>query len=645
MGSGLSMASVNKIKELANAREYSLALDIIDSQDLSRSLNPQFLRLCGEVYIYNKRYADARTVLLMAHRLAPEAKRVIFWIVLLYLRMGYRDLAKTYYDIYMFDADESVIETKQLMYIYNKAMGESLDSIEIYIAPTYSHNMDYDWTYETILLYVLQGRKKEAEALAQVYEATYRNTEKTDYVKKVLNSEIDPSDLFCVFSDVEVPDDDPEQEQQREIERSLLENDELRIHPKEAEIMIMVDDHEEVEPGAKRKLKKFLKEQERAEKTGAAETDEAASTVETAPSDEKPTEVDVQGNADDDPADENREDTGEDVKEEKKGFLKTLFNKIKKTEQPEIEEPAASVTNDTEPSVADEKEVSGDKNDKEEAVVEDEKSSNEAQELSAQEERLAEEQAYQEARAIFFGEEDKDVMEPAEESDSSETASDDGENVDDVTDDESEHVQEEPDMREIHIKGQNHTNNSIVSVDFDNNDFTAESETVEDLSDDIDYSNPFDSIAVKGDHVEVRPKKHVLFEEASLVEENDEEEYEIDDFSSNDDPEFGEMKIFETEEETKPDTFGKQVEEPVEGSMEEIEELPEEPAEESVESSYEDVTGEPEPDLESESAEESAEEPIEEVAEESVEEIEESLPEKPAEESVESSYEDVTGEP
>ena len=55
MSQGLSMASVNKIKELANQREYSLALDIIDSQDLSKSLNPQFLRLCGEIFIKSKR--------------------------------------------------------------------------------------------------------------------------------------------------------------------------------------------------------------------------------------------------------------------------------------------------------------------------------------------------------------------------------------------------------------------------------------------------------------------------------------------------------------------------------------------------------------------------------------------------------------
>ena len=50
MGSGLSMTSVNKIKELAEQREYELALDILDSQDLSKSLNPQFLRVCGDIY-------------------------------------------------------------------------------------------------------------------------------------------------------------------------------------------------------------------------------------------------------------------------------------------------------------------------------------------------------------------------------------------------------------------------------------------------------------------------------------------------------------------------------------------------------------------------------------------------------------------
>ena len=85
MGSKLSMTSVNKIKELAEAKEYSLALEIIDSQDLTKSLNPQFLRLCGDVYAKCGRYKDARYTYLLAHKLSPEAKRVVFSLMKLLL--------------------------------------------------------------------------------------------------------------------------------------------------------------------------------------------------------------------------------------------------------------------------------------------------------------------------------------------------------------------------------------------------------------------------------------------------------------------------------------------------------------------------------------------------------------------------------
>lgn len=50
MSTGISMSSVNKIKELADNGDYSLALDILEHQDLSKSLSPQFIRICGEVY-------------------------------------------------------------------------------------------------------------------------------------------------------------------------------------------------------------------------------------------------------------------------------------------------------------------------------------------------------------------------------------------------------------------------------------------------------------------------------------------------------------------------------------------------------------------------------------------------------------------
>ena len=147
MGAGLSMASVNKIKELANSREYSLALELVEHQDLTKSLNPQFLRLCGEIYIKNDRYKDARRCLIMAHRLGPESKRVLYTFVELYLRMGYFQLAKTYYDMYMFDAN--AYDSRDMEYVWNK----------------HEHADDYKtlepWTMTGALSYICFTRKRK----------------------------------------------------------------------------------------------------------------------------------------------------------------------------------------------------------------------------------------------------------------------------------------------------------------------------------------------------------------------------------------------------------------------------------------------------------------------------------------------------
>ena len=96
MASGLSMASVNKIKELAAAEQYDMAAPILDTQELEKSLNPQFIRICGEVYEHVGRIKDARRFYIRSHIMAPESNRIIFAIISFYLKIGYRTLAKQY---------------------------------------------------------------------------------------------------------------------------------------------------------------------------------------------------------------------------------------------------------------------------------------------------------------------------------------------------------------------------------------------------------------------------------------------------------------------------------------------------------------------------------------------------------------------
>lgn len=641
MGSGLSMASVNKIKELANAREYSLALDILDSQDLSRSLNPQFLRLCGEIYTYNNRYRDARHVLLMAHRLAPEAKRVIYSLVYLYLKLGYWELARQYYDIYMSDADENVPETKQLMYIYDKAMKKDVDELEPYIAPTYSHTMDYSWTYETILVYMMQGRSKEAEVLAQVYSATFKNTENSLNIQDVLAGKKEAKSLFDIFADSEAEDIDPEQEADREEESKLLAADELRIHPKEAEIMIMVDDNDDEEIVPKRKLKKLLQEQERLEQE--AQDDSEAEPEQT---------------------EESEKNADSDEKKEKKGFLKSIFPKKKKrdeavenTDADSPEEKSENKSEDKSEDKSEEKEKDNHSN-KEDGIetaetADIEKTSKEKEtaestetvetadtaikEMSATDvqrmngiteadkaKRDAEEAAYREAREIFFGEPEKRDVE---------------EDADSAVEEKQEN--EETDMREIHIKERNSISNSIVSVDMGEDDFTAESDTIEDIRDNADFSNPFDSlIATKTDDSvpEYKVKKSISFETAELAEDDETDEYEIDDFSSAEDDEFGEMMTFETESPSYDETES----EPDEVSEPEPEAETEEETEEEAPEPEDDIYEETEPEPETENYEESEPESEEETAEP---ELEDEMPEACEEPELEDEMPEACEEP
>ena len=275
MGSGLSMTSVNKIKELAAAREYSLALEIIDSQDLTKSLNPQFVRLCGEIYVANGRYVDARRTLLRAHKMAPEAKRVIYSLVDLYLRMGYKDLADFYYRLYMYDAEPNLPETDQVKYIYSKAQGCPFEEIETLLFPVYSDVMDYEWSYELYLLMKIQGKDDVAKSIGDDYIATFKNEPNVLLIEELEQSTYRLEELFYVYPKDNVEDDSPDQEMIRQEEKALIEADDNRINPKEAEIQILFDDSEKATLGAKLKYKKHIKEQERLAKKAEKNTDDA----------------------------------------------------------------------------------------------------------------------------------------------------------------------------------------------------------------------------------------------------------------------------------------------------------------------------------------------------------------------------------
>ena len=149
------MASVNKIKELAAAHEYELAVGILDSQDLEKSYNPQFLHVCAEIYENVGRMTEARYYYVKAHSMAPESTKILFSLVNFYLKLGYFKLADRYFEEYVHFSSGAGREFADIKYIMKKA--KKPDLLELYgmLHPYYRDNMDIDWSFELLVLSVL----------------------------------------------------------------------------------------------------------------------------------------------------------------------------------------------------------------------------------------------------------------------------------------------------------------------------------------------------------------------------------------------------------------------------------------------------------------------------------------------------------
>ena len=604
MGAGLSMASVNKIKELANSREYSLALELVEHQDLTKSLNPQFLRLCGEIYIKNDRYKDARRCLIMAHRLGPESKRVLYTFVELYLRMGYFQLAKTYYDMYMFDAN--AYDSRDMEYVWNKH--EHVDdykTLEPLIAG-YAHNLDYDWSFELYLLYKKEEKQNEAATLAELYHASFKNSDNSQIILDIEAGRVKVDTYFDIYADTEAVDDDPDMEALRVEEQELLAADDLRMHPKEAEITIMYEDSY-TPAGSEKKVQKMLKKQEREEqrkekkllkKQKQQEKAEAAAAAEA-----EKTEAEVK------PATEEKTETE---------------TKVPETVADETEQKTSEKTTVTEQETAEKASVT---------ETSEQKTAEEASETEAEEPEKEKKKGFFQRRKRKKHEEesettDADIEETKEvtsESEDVKPSEEPKESNSDISSEIAETTGQAEDMR--HGKGT--IAKDVVVVDEDDG-FEAEADTIEELA---SKEHVTQETETKEAEVTTGKKPTFEFQTVELAPEDFEEEYEVDDFSETVDDEFGEMKMPEPKPEIEETVEEEpEIEERAEETVEEEPEVEEEIEEPEVVEPEPEIEAEPEPEIE-----ETVEEAVKEEPEAELE-IEDTVEEEPeAEEEIEES--------
>ena len=80
VSTGISISSINRIKELAEEKKYAEALEILDTQNLDKSINPQFLRISGEIFRENKVPSYYRTApYIISTHVSITAKAFFIW--------------------------------------------------------------------------------------------------------------------------------------------------------------------------------------------------------------------------------------------------------------------------------------------------------------------------------------------------------------------------------------------------------------------------------------------------------------------------------------------------------------------------------------------------------------------------------------
>lgn len=255
MSTGISISSINRIKELAEEKKYAEALEILDTQNLDKSINPQFLRISGEIFRENKRYYDSRKILLKAHQMSPQGNRIIFELIQLYLELGYFAKAQKYYEQYLFYSSPEDIQKDYVEYVMKKALGSDVKELASILIPILEQMPEDKWNFEAVLLYDKMERKDKA-----LEESRYilENFKESIYVRPVIDyidDKLDIDKYFYIY---------PKEEQQEDVslfgdlieqEEKLLEADYLRMYPPEARIMVEAEDKDAVEPKPEKKKK------------------------------------------------------------------------------------------------------------------------------------------------------------------------------------------------------------------------------------------------------------------------------------------------------------------------------------------------------------------------------------------------------
>lgn len=282
MSTGISISSINRIKELADEKRFAEALEILDTQNLDKSINPQFLRISGEIFRENKRYYDSRKYLIKAHQMSPQGTRIISELIQLYLELGYYTRAQKYYEEYMFYVSPEDVQKDYVEYIMKKAQGADIKEIASVLIPILETMPEDRWNFEAVLLYDKMNRKDKALEECQYILEHYKDSIYVEPVIQYIDDQLDVDTYFMQYPKEEQTEDTELFGDLIGQEDAILEADHLRMYPPEARIMVEADDKDGIDAKPvkeKKKKKKSNRKKAAKEETTTVQSDNEDATA------------------------------------------------------------------------------------------------------------------------------------------------------------------------------------------------------------------------------------------------------------------------------------------------------------------------------------------------------------------------------
>ncbi len=149
-----------QIKSLIANRDFYEAMNIVDTIDWRRVRSASMLGMVSEIYKVNRRYDDARDILIMMYNRNPELRTTVYALCEISIKLGSITDAVKYLKEYMRLAkgDSGVYILQYKLYrSQGVGLGECIELLKKLKAVEY----DERWAYELAYLYHLDGQEKK----------------------------------------------------------------------------------------------------------------------------------------------------------------------------------------------------------------------------------------------------------------------------------------------------------------------------------------------------------------------------------------------------------------------------------------------------------------------------------------------------